>query len=101
MFSAKIKPNVGAPRETLDPPLVGAESSTIKRIENQETGLFVLRSHFLNFLPTAGEGNVFTHVCLSTGERVGGSEPRGVPAWRPPGDHCSGRYASYWNVFSS
>ena len=60
-----------APREIPDPPLVAAENSIIKCIENQETELFVLRSHFLNFFATTGEGNDFTHVCLSTGAGVG------------------------------
>ena len=41
---------------------------------------------------------------LSTGGRwsicTGGPLSGGVvPGWRPPGSHCSGRYASYWNAF--
>ena len=70
-----------------------------------------------------GQGNVFTGVCLSTGEVPGPGGwrgcllPGGVPAlgggvpapgglvWGvpggdlPPDGYCCGRYASYWNAF--
>ena len=69
-----------------------------------------------------GQGNVFTGVCLSTGEVPGPEGVEGVPApgrgacsgggvpapgglvWGvpggdPPDGYCCGRYASYWNAF--
>ena len=56
------------------------------------------------------QGNVFTPVCQSFCSRwrgvsgTPGQTPlppsRNPPRQTPPaGDHCSGRYASYWNTF--
>ena len=57
-----------------------------------------------------GQGNMFTGVCLATGEdawsigedawsRGGVPGPGGCLVETPPDGYCCGRYASYWNVF--
>ena len=76
------------------------------------------------YLPSATKlkGNVFTPVCHSVhggGGCLPRQTPEGVSAWglsasvhagihpmgrdhpgrHPPGSHCHGRYASYWNAF--
>ena len=66
------------------------------------------------YLPSAAllrQGNVFTPVCDSVHTPPLGQTPpkdrHPPPLGRPPGrhptpqgdDHCSGRYASYWNAF--
>ena len=40
------------------------------------------------------------HTAPWVGTPLGRHTPRQTPSWvDPPDDHCSGRYASYWNAF--
>ena len=72
------------------------------------------QKHENQYLSTAGEGNVFRGVCLSTegvretppGQRPPDRDPLSpldrdpsTPVLTSSGGYCSGRYASYWTAF--